>query len=200
LPVHRNSTLTLAAPVGPPSPGDGDVGGARRRPGCSAPPPLAGQPAGEVTAITFWYPVDLGGGLAKVIDQLAADWTSTGYDIRWLCRTLANTQVYQRHLQPRSTSEAPVLVAVCPSRLRPEQIFEALVKTLGFKETDKSIPAPASPSKSGLVLFMIFVRPPRVFISKSGLTLRLSSVRNTNLSRGFIFAASRRKSALSTRI
>src|SRR5207245_508872 len=90
---------------------------------------------------------DLGSGPAprypEVLDQLAADWTNTGYDIRWLFRTLANTQAYQRHLQPRSQSEAPALIAVCPSRLRPEQIFEALVKALGFSETDKAIPAPA---------------------------------------------------------
>src|SRR5205807_9303845 len=93
---------------------------------------------------------DLGSGSAprypEVLDQLAADWTNTGYDIRWLFRTLVNTQVYQRHLQPRSSSEAPALVAVCPSRLRPEQIFEALVKALGFSETDQAIPAPAPSS------------------------------------------------------
>lgn len=92
---------------------------------------------------------DLGSGPAphypEVLDQLAADWTNTGYDMRWLFRTLVSTQVYQRHLQPRSQSEASAL-AVCPSRLRPEQIFEALVKALGFNESDKSIPAPAPSS------------------------------------------------------
>src|SRR5207245_344173 len=82
----------------------------------------------------------------EVLDQLAADWTNTGYDIRWLFRTLASTQVYQRHLQPRTQSEAAALIAVCPSRLRPEQIFDALVKALGFSETDKSIPSPAPSS------------------------------------------------------
>jgi hypothetical protein len=90
---------------------------------------------------------DLGSGPAprypEVLDELAADWTNTGYDIRWLFRTLANTQVYQRHLQPRTQSELSASIAVCPSRLRPEQIFEALVKALGFSENDKSIPAPA---------------------------------------------------------
>jgi hypothetical protein len=90
---------------------------------------------------------DLGSGPAprypEVLDELAADWTNTGYDIRWLFRTLANTQAYQRHLQPRTQSELSASIAVCPSRLRPEQIFEALVKALGFSENDKSIPAPA---------------------------------------------------------
>ena len=93
---------------------------------------------------------DLGSGPAPrypdVLDELAADWTNTGYDIRWLFRTLANTQVYQRHLQPRMQSDLSASIAVCPSRLRPEQIFEALVKALGFSENDKSIPAPAPSS------------------------------------------------------
>jgi hypothetical protein len=93
---------------------------------------------------------DLGSGPAprypEVLDELAADWTNTGYDIRWLFRTLTNTQVYQRHLQPRMQSELSATIAVCPSRLRPEQIFEAMVKALGFNENDKSIPAPAPSS------------------------------------------------------
>lgn len=93
---------------------------------------------------------DIGSGPAprypEVLDELAADWTTTGYDIRWLFRALANTQVYQRHLQPRTQPEACATIAVCPSRLRPEQIFEALVKALGFSENDKSIPAPAPSS------------------------------------------------------
>jgi hypothetical protein len=41
-------------------------------------------------------------------------------------------------------------VAICPSRLRPEQVFEALQKALSFDEHDKSIPAPA-PSSSPAV-------------------------------------------------
>jgi hypothetical protein len=93
---------------------------------------------------------DLGSGPAPrypdVLNQLAADWTNTDYDVRWLFRTLTSTQVYQRHLQPRTQSETPAMIAVCPSRLRPEQIFEALVKALGFNESDKTIPAPAPSS------------------------------------------------------
>ncbi len=106
------------------------------------------------TALMGWgfYPglSDLGSGPAplypEVLDLLAAEWTATGYDMRWLFRTLANTQAYQRQLQPRTTSESVALHAVCPSRLRPEQIFEALVKVLGFSENDKQIPAPAPSS------------------------------------------------------
>jgi hypothetical protein len=102
------------------------------------------------TALMGWgfYPglADLGSGAAaedpEVLDLLAREWVASGYDARWLFRVLANTQAYQRHLQPRSHSEAAV-PAVCPNRLRPEQIFEALARVLGFDENDSNIPAPA---------------------------------------------------------
>jgi hypothetical protein len=79
----------------------------------------------------------------EVLDLLAKEWVASGYDVRWLFRTVANTEAYQRQLQPRPHSEAVATVAVCPCRLRPEQIFEAMVRSLGFDENDASIPAPA---------------------------------------------------------
>jgi hypothetical protein len=82
----------------------------------------------------------------EILDLLAREWIASGYDVRWLFRTLANTQAYQRRLQPRPHSEATAQMAVCPSRLRPEQIFEAMVRALGFDENDASIPAPAPSS------------------------------------------------------
>jgi hypothetical protein len=103
------------------------------------------------TCLMGWgfYPglADLGSDPApqspEVLDLLAREWTASGYDPRWLFRTVVNTQAYQRRLQPRPRSEARSPVAVCPTRLRPEQIFEELVRSLGFDENDASIPAPA---------------------------------------------------------
>src|SRR5262249_53351560 len=83
---------------------------------------------------------------AEALDLLAREWAATNYDMRWLFRTVVSTQAYQRQLQPRPESESSHPVATCPSRLRPEQIFEALVKALGFDENDKRIPAPAPSS------------------------------------------------------
>jgi hypothetical protein len=105
------------------------------------------------TSLMGWgfYPglADLGSAATplypEVLDLLAREWTASGYDMKWLFRTLALTEAYQRRLQPRVTSDAPP-ACVCPSRLRPEQIFEAMVKALGFDENDKSIPAPAPSS------------------------------------------------------
>jgi hypothetical protein len=106
------------------------------------------------TSLMGWgfYPGvnDLGSAISpqypEVLELLAKEWTATGYDMRWLFRTLANTQAYQRRLQPRPESSSEPLPAVCPSRLRPEQIFESLVRALGFDENDKTIPSPAPSS------------------------------------------------------
>jgi hypothetical protein len=66
--------------------------------------------------------------------------------MRWLFRTIATTEAYQRGLQPRPSASTAPAPAVCPCRLRPEQIFEALANALGFDEKDKNIPAPAPSS------------------------------------------------------
>ena len=86
----------------------------------------------------------------EVLDLLVREWTATGYDVRWLFETIASTHAYQGQLQPRPDSESARPIAICPQRLRPEQIFEALIKALRFDEKDKSIPAPA-PSASPAV-------------------------------------------------
>ena len=105
------------------------------------------------TALLGWgfYPsvTDLGSGAVprhpEVLKILEKDWVASGYDMRWLFRTIALTQAYQRRLQAPTTSRE-VAPAVCPVRLRPEQVFEALQKALGFNENDRSIPAPAPSS------------------------------------------------------
>jgi hypothetical protein len=61
--------------------------------------------------------------------------------VKYLFRTIALTEAYQRPQQARSSELQ--LPAACPVRLRAEQVFEALQKALGFDEFDKKIPAPA---------------------------------------------------------
>jgi hypothetical protein len=107
------------------------------------------------TALFGWgfYPTvnDVGSSKPRypeVLDVLEKDWIASGYDMRWLFRTITLTRAYQGHLEgPKAEAET---VAVCPVRLRPEQVFEALQKALGFDENDKTIPAPA-PSSSPAV-------------------------------------------------
>jgi hypothetical protein len=96
-----------------------------------------------------FYPsvADLGASVQprfpKVLELLEKDWIASGYDIRWLFRTIALSQAYQRQLQPPGSDSEPLQPTVCPVRLRAEQVFEALQQALGFDENDRTIPAPA---------------------------------------------------------
>jgi hypothetical protein len=82
----------------------------------------------------------------EVLTTLEQGFIASGYDTRWLFRTITRTRVYQAQLQPPPSRSGPALPAACPSRLRPEQVFEALVQSLAFDENDKKIPAPAPSS------------------------------------------------------
>jgi hypothetical protein len=77
---------------------------------------------------------------------LEKDWVRSGHDLRWLFRTIMATDAYQRQLQPPAVRGRPAAPCVCPQRLRPEQLFEALVHALAFDENDRKIPAPAPSS------------------------------------------------------
>lgn len=82
-----------------------------------------------------------------VLVLLEKQWIETGYDVQWLFRTITLTKAYQSQMTGLpSEDRTHDAAAVCPQRLRPEQVFEALQKALGFDEHDKSIPAPAPSS------------------------------------------------------
>jgi hypothetical protein len=84
----------------------------------------------------------------EVLEILEKDWIASGFDVRWLFESIMLTRAYQGSLSGPTLETQTV--AICPSRLRPEQVFEALQKALSFDEHDKSIPAPA-PSSSPAV-------------------------------------------------
>jgi hypothetical protein len=89
----------------------------------------------------------------EVLRILEKDWIASGHDMRWLFRTITRTEAYQRQLQPPPGLGKLAIPAVCPNRLRPEQVFEALVHALGFDENDRSVPAPAPSSAPAATRF-----------------------------------------------
>ncbi len=85
---------------------------------------------------TFYEPIDDIGPertpkAPEVLDPLASQWQKGGYDIRWLFRTILNTEAYQRRV--RSTANAAgktPFASNCPSRLRADQVYDALMQAL----------------------------------------------------------------------
>jgi hypothetical protein len=69
----------------------------------------------------------------EVLGPLAEQWQKGGYDLRWLFRTILNTDAYQRRV--RSTANAAgktPFASSCPSRLRADQLWDALVQALAM--------------------------------------------------------------------
>jgi Protein of unknown function (DUF1549)/Protein of unknown function (DUF1553) len=67
----------------------------------------------------------------EVLGPLAEQWQKGGYDVRWLFSTILNTDAYQRRV--RSTANAAgktPFASSCASRLRADQVWDALVQAL----------------------------------------------------------------------
>jgi hypothetical protein len=93
---------------------------------------------GEMLGEGFFMPIDdMGpnrtGAQEEVLDLLANGFASHNYDIRWLLRTIANTQAYQRQLAA-TPNDTVKFAAATPTRLRSDQIYSALSQVLGIEE------------------------------------------------------------------
>ncbi len=86
----------------------------------------------------FYNPIDDMGPareatMPEVLDRLADEWARGGYDVKWLYRTILNTKAYQRQFRStQSASGRTSFAANCPSRLRADQLLDALGQALGF--------------------------------------------------------------------
>ncbi len=94
----------------------------------------------EMTGEGFYMPVDDMGPerealFEEALTLLAEGFTANKYDIRWLFRTIASTQAYQRQLQTQDAPETALpFAAAIPTRLRGDQVYSALARVLGVGE------------------------------------------------------------------
>lgn len=88
----------------------------------------------------FYMPIDDMGPtrtarFPEAIDALAEGFVSNDHDIRWLVRTIAMTQTYQRKVAAKPVAEdALPFAAVTPTRLRADLVFNSLFQVLGINE------------------------------------------------------------------
>jgi Protein of unknown function (DUF1549)/Protein of unknown function (DUF1553) len=106
----------------------------------------------------FYNPVDdLGptrtANSPEVLDLVADQWVQGGFDIRWLFRTILNTEAYQRASRSTNTAAGRTPFASnVPSRLRADQIFDALTHALDLEhERDGGAVKPAQGKAAGKV-------------------------------------------------
>jgi hypothetical protein len=103
----------------------------------------------------FYNPVDdLGptrtANSPEILEAIADDWVKGGYDIRWLFRTILNTETYQRASRSTNTAAGRIpFAANVPSRLRADQIFDALTHALDLQHEREGGPAKPTVAKPG---------------------------------------------------
>lgn len=91
----------------------------------------------EMTGEGFYSPIDDMGPdrdavFPEVLDLLAAQFRSNGYDIRWLMKTIALTQTYQREIRSADPgTESVPFASATATRLRGDQLYSSIIAVLG---------------------------------------------------------------------
>ena len=89
----------------------------------------------ELVGEGFYEPVDDMGpdrecSAPETVEYLASSFADTGYDVKWLYRTIMSTDAYQRESRARRDYEDSPFQANCAQRLRGDQLFDSLVSAL----------------------------------------------------------------------
>ena len=86
----------------------------------------------------------------QTITTLATAFADSGYDIKWLFRTICATDAYQRESRPQSSASEKPFTANIAQRLRGDQLFNSLVTALEIDETRANLKRPSrSPGNYG---------------------------------------------------
>ena len=94
----------------------------------------------EMTGTGFYMPIDDIGPLRsaehpEILEFLAEQFSNHAYDVKWLYRTIANTQTYQREIRTRQPgADSATFASASPTRLRSDQVYNALTEVLGVEQ------------------------------------------------------------------
>lgn len=95
----------------------------------------------ELVGEGFYEPVDDMGpdrecSAPKTLDYLATSFTSSGYDVKQLFRTITSTEAYRRESRSRREPDETPFAANTAQRLRGDQLFNQLTSLLGISEPE----------------------------------------------------------------
>lgn len=96
----------------------------------------------EMLGEGFYMPIDDMGPTRsprypEAMNVLCENFVASGYNPKWLIKTIANTEAYQRKIQPQSTAEdALPFASAVPVPLRSDVIFNSLMQVFDLKEAE----------------------------------------------------------------
>ncbi|MDB4743544.1 DUF1549 domain-containing protein [Planctomicrobium sp.] len=94
----------------------------------------------EMLGQGFYTPIDDMGPeriamFEEVLDLLADGFVKNQYDVKWVYRTIANTDAYQRQIRTKNSEHyVPPFASASPTRLSSDQIYMSLFKVLGAEQ------------------------------------------------------------------
>ncbi len=74
----------------------------------------------------------------KTLDLLSAQFQANNYDLKWLMRTITQTDLYQRPSQSRRNPDQVPFQANVAQRLRGDQLYSQLTSALGISEVSSA--------------------------------------------------------------
>jgi hypothetical protein len=98
---------------------------------------------GELLGEGFYQPIDDIGpdrkpSAPKAVATLSRGFAGSGYDIKWLIRTICATEAYQRESRPRREADGTPFVANLAQPLRSDQLFNAILTAVDVDEPKES--------------------------------------------------------------
>lgn len=93
----------------------------------------------ELVGEGFYEPVDDMGpdrqcAAPETLSHLAAAFTGSNYDIKWLYETIMVTHAYQRESRSRRNPDQPAFTANIPQRLRADELYDNLTSVVGSSD------------------------------------------------------------------
>ncbi|HTI49433.1 MAG TPA: DUF1549 domain-containing protein [Planctomycetaceae bacterium] len=98
----------------------------------------------------FYMPVDDIGpersaSHPQALESLSHGFSASGYDLHWLFRAIVGTEAYQRQIRHRDPQQSiPPFAAASPTRLRADQLYDALTRVLGVEDLGPAVRGPGN--------------------------------------------------------